>query len=58
MRLFGIENFRKTRRNRIIISGRGARIIDSDEYFGTISIISNTCSVIENHRNSTMVASN
>lgn len=28
MRLFGIENFRKTRRKRIIIKGRGARKIE------------------------------
>lgn len=31
MRLFGIENFRKTLRKRIIIKGLGARIIDNDE---------------------------
>lgn len=33
-------------------------MMDIDEYLGTMSIISNTCSVMDSHRNSTMVASN
>lgn len=58
MRLFGIENFRNTRRNRIIISGRGARNTDRNVNFGTTSITSNSCNEIEIHRNTTIVASN
>lgn len=41
-----------------MINGRGALIIDSDENLETISIISNTCRVIDIHKKITIEASN
>lgn len=57
MRLRGIENFRKTRKNRIMINGRGDLRIDSDENRCTISRISRTCSTADTQMNSTINAS-
>lgn len=58
MRLFGIENFKKTRKNRIIISGRGARSTVKYENGETISSDWNICNVTDVHRNVSMLASN
>jgi hypothetical protein len=53
-----MENFRKTRRNLIIISGLGARNIDRYENLGTISSISRICRMVETHKKNDMEKSN
>jgi hypothetical protein len=55
---FGIENFRNTLMNLIMIRGLGALKMERELTRGTRPSISNTCRITDTHKKNTMLASN